>query len=147
MVRRPRGGKNTARDRAPRFRRLSADEIGRYDVLPAQLAVRVRVIRVPRPPGPFVGITLGRFVLLARDVPVDAPSGLLAHELVHVRQWHELGVVGYLWGYLGDFGRQVRRHRSWLRAYRDIRAEREARHIASAWADRQTDGHRRDRSG
>ncbi|MFV0260510.1 MAG: hypothetical protein ACK5PP_18915 [Acidimicrobiales bacterium] len=122
-----------------RIRRLSTDELGRYDVLPAQLADRVWLIRVPEPPGPFVGITLGRFVFVARDIPAHVPSSLLAHELVHVRQWHELGAIGYLWAYLGDFGREVRRHRSWLPAYRDIDAEREARRIAAHWADRQID--------
>ncbi|MGH8998990.1 MAG: hypothetical protein ACRDY7_06315, partial [Acidimicrobiia bacterium] len=36
-------------------------------------------------------MTLGRFVLVRRDHLGDEP--LLAHELVHVRQWRDLGVA------------------------------------------------------
>lgn len=43
-------------------------------------------------------MTLGRFVLI-RDGR-DHDSGLLNHELVHVRQWRQLGVVRFLWRYL-----------------------------------------------
>ncbi len=119
-----------------RVRRLGDDEIASYDVLPAELARRVWVVRVPEVPGPYVGLTLGRVVLLARPVPTDGWSMLLCHELVHVRQWADLGVGRFLWRYLGDFVRGVRRHRRWGPAYADIRAEVEARQISREWMRR-----------
>ncbi len=50
---------------------------------------------------PYVGITLGRFYLLAPSVARD--EGVHAHELVHVVQWRTLGTVGFLWRYLRLF--------------------------------------------
>lgn len=44
------------------------------------------------------GITLGRTVLVAGDASMVSPQ-LLAHEFAHVRQWEELGVVGFVWRY------------------------------------------------
>lgn len=120
----------------PRVRRLGSAELAAYDVLGPDLAARVRLVRVPRVPGPFVAITLGRVVLLGTDVAADGTSPLLAHELVHVRQWNELGVPGFLARYLVAFGRGLWRHRSWMAAYRDIGLEREARMGAEAWIHR-----------
>jgi hypothetical protein len=79
-------------------------------------------------------MALGRYVLLARDVPRDGSSQLVAHELIHVRQWAELGVVGFLVGYLGSFFRELRTERSWDAAYRRIPAEQEAYRLADRWA-------------
>ena len=107
-----------------------------YDVLNPELASRVRLIRVPKPPGPYVGLTIGRYVLLAGDLRPGDPSRLLAHELVHVRQWHELGVIGFLYRYLSDFAGGVVAHRSWRPAYHGIGAEEEARSEARGWAGR-----------
>ena len=45
-------------------------------------------------------MTLGRWILLRRGHEHD--RGLIAHELVHVRQWRELGAVRFLVRYLGD---------------------------------------------
>src|SRR5436190_1536926 len=44
-------------------------------------------------------MTLGRWVLVRRGHEHD--RGLIAHELVHVRQWRELGAVRFLVRYLG----------------------------------------------
>lgn len=105
-------------------------------MLPADLARRVRVVRVPGLPGGYGGMTLGRVVLLARAVPADGTSPLLAHELVHVRQWAELGVVGFAARYLADFVAGLRRHRRWRPAYLDIGLESSARAEADAWRHR-----------
>ena len=121
--------------RRGRIRRLTSDEIAAYDVLSTELASRVRVIRVPALPGRYVGLTVGRFIFLARDVG-HGTSSLLAHELVHVRQWHELGAIGFLYRYLADFVRGLRTHRRWNAAYRDIGAECEARSEAADWVER-----------
>ena len=69
-------------------------------------------------------ITLGRVVSVRRRAADDAR--LLAHELVHVRQWRELGVVGFLVRYLGAYLRwRVRGYGHWA-AYRRIPLEVEA---------------------
>ena len=46
-------------------------------------------------------MTLGSVVLMRRDHLGD--EGLLAHELVHVRQWRELGPPRFLWRYLSAY--------------------------------------------
>ena len=51
---------------------------------------------------------------------------LLRHELVHVRQWRRLGVVGFGARYLGTYARwRLRRYPHWA-AYRRIPLEIEA---------------------
>lgn len=44
------------------------------------------------------GMTFGRNIFLRRGHEQD--SGLIAHELVHVVQWRELGPALFLWRYL-----------------------------------------------
>lgn len=117
-------------------RKLSDQEIESYDLLPVELARKVRVVRLPPIGGPFHGITLGRYIFLGKPTCTKGTSKLLAHELVHVRQWSELGVVGYLLHYILDFVSELRRHRRWMHAYRDIKAEIEARADADGWKDR-----------
>lgn len=55
---------------------------------------------------------------------------LLVHELVHVRQYGQIGVVRFLGLYLFDYVRARIRGRSHRDAYRSIRYEAEARSIA-----------------
>jgi len=68
----------------------------------------------------WIAITIERWIFAWR--PLDEAE--LAHELVHVRQWHENGFVRFLARYLGD---------SWRARvaggdrYRDNRFEVEAR--------------------
>ena len=118
-----------------RIRSLTGDEIASYDLIPAELASRVRIIRLPVP-GPYQGMALARFVIMGRDVSSDGSSTLLAHELVHVRQWAELGVVGFGVRYLAQFVSGLYRTRSWSTAYRQIEAECEARALAEEWRRR-----------
>jgi hypothetical protein len=69
-------------------------------------------------------ITLGSVVSVRRRASEDAR--LLAHELVHVRQWRSLGVVGFLVRYLGGYVRwRARGYGHWA-AYRRIPLEIEA---------------------
>lgn len=124
-------------------RPLNEVELASYDVLDPSLAARVIVHEIPALPGSYVGITLGRRVMLAIDVPDDGNSTLLAHELVHVRQWSERGAVRFIVDYVTAFLRSLPRTRSWNRSYRAIPAEAEARFEASEWAARRArDRHR-----
>lgn len=119
-------------------RPLTSAELDAYDVLPRDLARRARIHAIAWLPGRYVGITLGRRIFLAQEVADDGTSTLLAHELVHVRQWHELGVVGFTTRYLGDFVTNLRRTRRWHPAYSAIGAEVEARLLATDWLRRHT---------
>ncbi len=117
-------------------RALNDIEIESYDVLPPDLARRVRVIQIPFIPGGYAGMAMGRTVLLARPVEADGDSALLAHELVHVRQWHELGLVGFAARYVSSFATNLVAHRRWKAAYSAVDAEVEARQLATDWRRR-----------
>lgn len=114
-------------------RPLNAVELDRYNLIPRALAKRTRVYEIPALPGSYAGITLGRHVFLATDVADDGTSLLLAHELVHVRQWHEQGVIGFGRRYVGSFLRTIPTTRSWSASYQGIPAEQEARAEAERW--------------
>ncbi len=120
-----------------RVRALTAHEQETYDVVDPGLAAKVRVIDIPFIPGGYAGITLGRFVCLADPQPTTGTSTLLAHELVHVQQWHDQGAPTFLWTYLASFMRGLRSYRSWRHAYRQIPQEVDARQAANNWAQRQ----------
>jgi len=70
-------------------------------------------------------MTLGPLVLIRRDHLGD--EALLAHELVHVRQWKQLGVPRFLWRYLSAYFRGRRAGLSHKAAYLAIPLEVEAR--------------------
>ena len=117
------------------MRRLGALEIEGYaDVIDPELAARVRIQRVPLLPPGASGMTIDRFVLLLDDDDRAGTSELMAHELVHVRQWAEYGVVGFLRRYLGDYLRGLWTHRRHRKAYLDIPFEAEARDRAKRWS-------------
>jgi len=73
-------------------------------------------------------MTLGSTILVRRD-RADDPV-LLHHELVHVRQWRERGVVGFLVPYVRDYLAGRRRGLGHWDAYLAIPAEVEARRLA-----------------
>jgi hypothetical protein len=114
-----------------RPQRLVAGELRVYDLVP--LADRARAVVTVVPWLPAHGMTVGRFVFLKRS-HADRP-GLLAHELVHVRQYRELGYlrfsVLYLVAYVRNLVRFRFRHDA---AYRAIPFEAEAYRMAGAWA-------------
>ena len=82
----------------------------------------------PVPPGASA-ITLGRLIIVRRSAAGN--ERLLRHELVHVRQWRQLGVVGFLRQYLGAYLRERWRGHGHWDAYRriplEVEADREAR--------------------
>ncbi len=127
-------------------RRLNDVEVEAYDVMDPELAQRVRVVNVPFIPGGYAGMTVGRTVLLAREVDADGNSALMAHELVHARQWTEQGAPRFLSDYLTSFARNLYRHRRWAAAYNNIEAELEATKETTDWLRRRSrndlaDGH------
>jgi hypothetical protein len=72
--------------------------------------------------------TIGPLIMMRRRAVGDAR--LLRHELVHVRQWRDYGVVGFLMRYLGAYLRwraMGYRHKN---AYRRIPFEIEAEWLA-----------------
>jgi hypothetical protein len=69
-------------------RRLVAEELKTFDLVPLVDRARAVVTLVPWLPAAH-GMTIGRFVFLRRS-HADRPT-LLAHELVQVRQYREIG--------------------------------------------------------
>lgn len=124
-----------------RRRCLCDAEVDAYDVLPRSLAARVRVVTVPFLPRGTSGLTLGRFVLVTDDRVRDGGRQLLAHELVHVRQYAEQGFVPFLARYLTAYLRNVWRLRDHDAAYRAIPAEVQAYAEAAAWLARRSATH------
>lgn len=82
-------------------------------------------------------MTIGRFVLLRGDRIQDRSSTLLAHELVHVRQFAELGALKFLIAYVGSYLKNLVSLRNHRAAYLAIPFEVEARREAAEWAQRQ----------
>ncbi|RMH72097.1 MAG: hypothetical protein D6683_14140 [Actinomyces sp.] len=118
------------------MRVLTPDEVAAYDVIPLELADRVRIQRWPLLPPGVGGLTWGRFVLLRRDDDRTGRRPLLAHELVHVRQFAERGRLCFGARYLAEYLAGLLRHRRHRAAYLAISAEVEARAEAAAWARR-----------
>jgi hypothetical protein len=77
----------------------------------------------PVPPGSSA-ITLGPVISIRRRAADD--QRLLRHELVHVRQWRRLGLVGFLVRYLGAYARWRWHGYSHRAAYRRVPLEVEA---------------------
>lgn len=81
----------------------------------------------PAAPG-ATATTLGPLILMRPHGVGNAR--LLRHELEHVRQWREQGVLGFLRRYLGAYARGRMRGYPHLGAYRRIPQEIEAEWIA-----------------
>lgn len=121
------------------MRKLNETEVAAYDLVPPEIARRAIVQRVPILPRGASGMTIGRFVFLLRDDRRDGTSKLLAHELVHVRQYRQQGYLLFSARYLWHYARGLLRLRSHRRAYRAIPAEIEAYAAAEAWSRSRTD--------
>ena len=80
----------------------------------------VKVLRYFRPN--IGGITLFPFIFLKGE----GDDRLINHESIHIAQYRELLVVGFLFLYLWDFVQGYIKYRSYDDAYRSIRFEREA---------------------
>lgn len=101
---------------------------GDFPLVPPADVARARIVEVPRLTPGVAAMTLGRLILLRRDHAAD--TGLVAHELVHVRQWRELGAARFLWRYLGAYVRGRVAGLGHQQAYLAIPLEAEARQLA-----------------
>lgn len=128
---------------SPRRRSLVADEVEKFHHVADGLLERVRLVRTNLIPPAADGMTVGRFVFLRDDHIDHVGSSLLAHELVHVRQFAEMGAPRFFMAYFGAYFRNLRRTKNHRQAYLDIPLEKEARAIAGKWAAAQRE---RDRS-
>ena len=109
------------------------------------LAEGVRIVSMPRLLRIVVGrrvhaITLGRVIFLKpavfdRVVSGDEP-GLLLHELVHVTQWQDHGVVEFTFRYLTEYVRLRMLGADHDAAYRGVGFEHVAFDVASRWQNR-----------
>ena len=97
----------------------------------------MRLIRTNLLPPAADGMTVGRFVLMRDDHIEHRGSSLLAHELVHVRQFAEMGMPRFLIEYFGSYAKNLVRTRDHRQAYLDIPLEIEARAEAGTWAKAQ----------
>ncbi|MGH9178729.1 MAG: eCIS core domain-containing protein [Acidimicrobiales bacterium] len=124
------------------MRRLTPVELGSYDHVPPEVAARALVQRVPVLPPGSDGMTLGRLVLVKRDGMADRTGRrrLLAHELVHVRQFAEKGRARFLARYLSDYVRNLARLHRHREAYLAIPYEVEARAGADDWQRARDEG-------
>ena len=118
------------------MRRLEGPELVAYDVLDPDLAKKVRIFEVPVLPRGADGMTIGTWIFLKNDRDRAGDRTLLAHELVHVRQFAELGYLRFSARYLREYLAGLREHRNHRRAYLAIPAEVEARADADAWRRR-----------
>ena len=119
--------------RAPRWRWLNSLEIDDFHHVTNDVLGRVRLVRTNLLPPAADGMTVGRFVFLRDDHINNTGSTLLAHELVHVRQFAEMGAVRFLTAYLGAYFSNLRRLKNHRQAYLEIPLEQEARAVAAEW--------------
>lgn len=97
--------------------------------VPALDRARARVVVVGWLAPGTAGMTLGRWILLRRGHEVD--RDLLAHEMVHVRQWRERGAIRFLAAYAAEYLRGRRRGLDHWDAYRAISFEAKARALST----------------
>jgi Domain of unknown function (DUF4157) len=109
-------------------RRLDAGERGLFTHVRARDLQRARLVVVPVLTPGIAGMTLGRWVLVRRGHEHD--RDLIAHELVHVRQWRQLGTARFLVCYLGAYAGGRWRGLGHQAAYAAIPLEAEARALA-----------------
>lgn len=112
--------------------RLSPREQQHHRHVPAIDLDRARIVTVPLWLPGIGASTLGRVIVVRHDRAGD--RALLAHELVHVRQWRELGMIRFLRSYLGEYVALRRSGLPHRDAYRGISFEVEARRSAGMQA-------------
>jgi hypothetical protein len=115
-------------------RTLTDQEKQRFDHVPKAVTDEAKITPISFVPPGFVGITIGNRIMLKKGH--EHKEQLLAHELVHVRQFDELGVVGFFSRYLSEYAKGIVKHGKLHEAYRGISLEVEARQEANRWAKR-----------
>jgi hypothetical protein len=83
--------------------------------------------------GNIAAMTLPWAIYVRRDVLGGDPSPLsklVEHELVHVRQWQQLGTMRFIGRYLRDYLMGRKKGLSHNQAYLAISLEREAREVS-----------------
>lgn len=121
-------------------RTLAAAELARYDIIPRELAEKVKIYRVPVLPPNADAMTVANFVFVKADDDRDGDRTLFAHELVHVEQFAELGFFGFLSRYFRDYLKNLWELRNHREAYLAIPLEIEARRVAASWKARRNQG-------
>ena len=106
-------------------RRLDAGERASLTHVPVRDLERSRLVSVPVLTPGVAGMTLGRWILVRRGHERD--RDLIAHELVHARQWRELGATRFLVRYVSAYLRGRWRRLGHHGAYEAIPLEVEAR--------------------
>ena len=112
-------------------RALTPDARACYTHVAAVDTDRVRIIVVAWLTPGVVAMTIDRFVFVRRGHETDVE--LIAHELVHVEQWRELGAIRFLVRYLRGYIDGRRAGLGHWDAYRAIPFEAEARLRSSLW--------------
>lgn len=112
-------------------RPLSKSAVRRFDHLPVATVERARIATTRHLPKQADAMTIGRTIYVRPGH--ERSESLIAHELVHVRQWQQHGHVGFLRRYLWDYLRNLVHLRNHMAAYRAIPFEAEARAEAAAW--------------
>ncbi len=123
-------------------RSLTPSEIDGYDHVDGDLLASVRILRVPFLSPGTSGMALGGLVMLTDDSDRSGRSPLMAHELVHVKQFAERGRTSFLLDYLRHYFRGLMKFRNHREAYLAIPAEVEARNATKAWAEQRPDRRR-----
>jgi hypothetical protein len=114
-------------DPAEMVSRLGLGDIDRVPIQPAPKWM-VRVWR-----GDVAAMTLPWAIYIRHDVLGGDSlrlTRLVSHELVHVRQWQELGTLRFLRRYLNDYLRGRRKGLGHNQAYLAISLEKEAREVS-----------------
>jgi hypothetical protein len=106
------------------MRRLGPMERLAFRHVPSKDRRRAWIAMVPWLPAGTAGMTLGPLILVRRG---HLDRSLIAHELVHVNQWRELGVVRFLFEYVGFYLRGRWRGLGHWDSYREIPLEISAR--------------------
>lgn len=121
-----------------RVRRLEEPEIAACGLIGRELAETVKIRTALLLPRNVDAVTFGRTIWLRRRHDPGEHRELIAHELVHIRQYAEQGRARFLGRYVAEYLRllvRMRRHRA---AYRAIPAEVEARRLAADWVQRRS---------
>jgi len=116
-------------------RRLTPEDLDRYGHVPRSLLQQVTLRETTFLPRGADGVTIGKNVYV-RPGFLERPT-LLAHELVHVRQYAEMGLVRFLATYVREYAQNLLRLRSHRSAYLAISLEKQARIETREWIHQQ----------